>query len=1153
MTLSERSTVAEIADEAVRLARSWSDQAKGAEENPTTRLLSAVLAEPGGLEFTLGFVDRVVRPEDLIVAGLNLHRLSRTVPRALPPQYRLALRVGGFFALGLPWIVVPIARRVMRRLVSHLIIDAEPAGLGERLGELCASGSTLNINLLGEAVLGHAEARRRLDGTIALVEREDVDYVSVKVSAIASQISMWAFDETVQRIVAELMPLYTAARASDQTFVNLDMEEYRDLDLTVAVFERLMKEAELADLEIGIVLQAYLPDSVAALETLTELARQRKAAGGAGIRIRIVKGANLAMERVEAVLHGWPQAPWPTKVLTDANYKRLLVRALTPERTSAVRIGIAGHNLFDIAFAWLLAEHRGVTESVEFEMLLGMATAQALVVSAQVGGIRLYTPVVPTAEFDSAISYLVRRLEETAAESNFLSAVFDPAIDEELFAREEARFRAAVTELSAGRDVQPRRNQNRLLAQPESALPRRFSNEPDTDSALADNRAWGRAVLKRAADSKLGLDTIRASRIDSVAEVEALYQDLGLQHSHWAGQSVEHRAAVLGRAADALASGRAELIEVMASETGKTIAEADTEVSEAIDFARYYAVQSLELWSVPEARFTGAAVTVVAPPWNFPVAIPTGSVLAALVTGSTVVLKPAPQAVRCAAVLCEALWASGVPRQVLALVDVQEGPVSRALISHPSVDRVILTGAWQTARLFRSWRPELALLAETSGKNAIIVTPSADYDQAVADIVRSAFGHAGQKCSAASLVILVGSVARSKRFRTKLIDAVSSLRVGYPDDPSVAVPPLIEAPSGKLRDGLTTLGPGETWLIEPRQVDDSGRLWSPGIRAGVLPGSPFHTTEYFGPVLGIMTARSLDGAIALQNATAYGLTAGLQSLDPDEVSRWLAMVEAGNLYVNRGITGALVQRQPFGGWKRSAVGPGAKTGGPNYLAALGEWSPIPQEPARVLSLAGISDDIAGVISASTPYIPLESYGMLRASALSDQEAWLGEFGLARDISGLGLERNVFRYRPVPAVIRLAESGSIVDLIRCVLAGRRAGSAVSVTSGVLIPPDLAAALATVMPGRSGEVLVESDEHFLARARAGGLRDSRLRLIGGDADAFARAVDGATEPTVYSGRVTASGRIEMLPFLREQTVSITAHRLGNPDLAFAELVL
>ncbi|CAA9420315.1 MAG: Proline dehydrogenase / Delta-1-pyrroline-5-carboxylate dehydrogenase, partial [uncultured Quadrisphaera sp.] len=401
------------------------------------------------------------------------------------------------------------------------------------------------------------------------------------------------------------------------------------------------------------------------------------------------------------------------------------------------------------------------------------------------------------------------------------------------------------------------------------------------------------------------------------------------------------RARVLRAAGAALEAARGDLLTVMAHEGGKTVAQADPEISEAVDFATYYADRALELDAVPGARFTPARVVVVTPPWNFPVAIPLGGALAALAAGSAAVLKPAGPTRACAEVGVAALHAAGVPADVLQLVHAPDDEVGQRLVTHPAVDAVVLTGSTETAALFRSWRPDLHLVAETSGKNALVVTPSADPDLAVADALRSAFGHAGQKCSAASLLIAVGSVGRAGdqgRFTRQLVDAVRSLRVGWGTDPGAVMGPLVEPPSEKLLRALTTLEPGERWLVEPRRLDDSGRLWSPGLRDGVAPGSWFHTTEVFGPVLGLMRARDLDQAIAWQNATGYGLTGGLHSLDDAEVEHWLEHVEVGNAYVNRATTGAVVQRQPFGGWKGSAVGPGAKAGGPHYVAQFGTWA-----------------------------------------------------------------------------------------------------------------------------------------------------------------------------------------------------------------------
>jgi RHH-type proline utilization regulon transcriptional repressor/proline dehydrogenase/delta 1-pyrroline-5-carboxylate dehydrogenase len=1137
----------DLADEAIALVRRWLDESMDAAADPSAERLAGVLKDPDGLAFTVGFVDGVARPEDVAVAARNLLAVGRKIPSFLPWYLRGAVAAGGAFGEVVPGVVVPAARSVLRRMVGHLVVDASPAKLGPAIQKLRADGSRLNLNLLGEAVLGSAEARRRLQGTEQLLARPDVDYVSVKVSAIASGLSLWAFRETVERVAESLLPLYRLALPEGK-FINLDMEEYRDLDLTIAVFTSVLDREEFLGLEAGIVLQAYLPDALGAMQRLQEWAAARRSRGGAPIKVRLVKGANLAMEHVDAEMHGWPLATYGSKRETDANYKRVLDWALTPERVDAVRIGVAGHNLFDIALAWLLARNRGVTQQIDFEMLLGMATGQAAAVRREVGELLFYTPVVHPKEFDVAISYLVRRLEENASDENFMSSVFELAGSEAVFEQEKERFLSSlalvpsvpsVPELVEGLAEGPNRTQDRADL---STLSRAttFANTPDTDPSLASNRAWGRRILSYASTANtLGVAEIEAATVTDPAVLDGIIQSVQSTGEPWGRLAGSERAAVLRRAALALEANRDRLIEVMAAETGKTISEGDTEVSEAVDFANYYADRAEELDRVDGATFVPARLTVVTPPWNFPVAIPAGSVLAALAAGSGVIIKPAPQARRTAAVLVQALWESGIPSQLLALVDVAEDELGRQLIAHPLVDRVILTGSYDTAKLFRSWRRELPLLAETSGKNAIVVTPAADLDLAVADIVKSAFGHAGQKCSAASLVILVGSVARSERFHRQLVDAVTSLRVGYASDPLTEMGPLIEPASGKLESALTTLGPGEKWLVDPVRRSSDGRLWTPGVREGVLPGSEFHLTEYFGPVLGIMHASSLEQAVEYQNATPYGLTAGLHSLDPAEVEQWLATVEAGNLYVNRGITGAIVERQPFGGWKRSAVGPGAKAGGPNYLVRLGSWQTEPGEPSQGLSNAGLDGRVAALLDSAQAGLDWNHFDIARRGAKSDAVAWSASFAPI-DRAGLGVERNVLRYRAVPVTVRLSDDGELHELLRVIAAATLARSAITVTSSHKLPRPMRA----LLKEWGVKVYIENDEAWLARVAATGSVTPRIRLIGGSAKAVAEALGDEPDVAVYAGEVTRAGRIELLPFLAEQAVSITNHRFGNP---------
>ncbi|MDR6507014.1 bifunctional proline dehydrogenase/L-glutamate gamma-semialdehyde dehydrogenase [Arthrobacter oryzae] len=1140
-----------LAGETIGLVRHWLTEAAKVPVDASAEQLAGVLKDPNGLDFTVGFVDGVVRPEDLHVAARNLAALAPKVPAFLPWYMRSAVQLGGTMAPVLPQVVIPIARKVLREMVGHLIVDATDAKLGPAIAKIRKDGIKLNVNLLGEAVLGEHEASRRLEGTHTLLARPDVDYVSIKVSSTVAPHSAWAFDEAVEHVVEKLTPLFARAASfagagQKAKFINLDMEEYKDLDMTIAVFTRILDKPEFKNLEAGIVLQAYLPDALSAMIRLQDWAAERRANGGAAIKVRVVKGANLPMEHVESSLHDWPLATWNTKQDSDTNYKRVINYSLHPDRIRNIRIGVAGHNLFDIAFAWLLAKQRGVESGIEFEMLLGMAQGQAEAVKKDVGSLLLYTPVVHPAEFDVAIAYLIRRLEEGASQDNFMSAVFELSENEALFEREKQRFLASLAELD---DEVPSANRQQNRSLPAEPMPRdSFENTPDTDPSLPANRDWGRAILQRVPFSTLGNDSVEAATITDAETLNTVIATAVEKGKAWGALSGAERAAVLHRAGDILEARRADLLEVMASETGKTIDQGDPEVSEAVDFAHYYAESARKLDDVDGATFVPAKLTVVTPPWNFPVAIPAGSTLAALAAGSAVVIKPAKQARRSGAVMIEALWEAGVPRDVLTMVQLGERELGQQLISHPAVDRVILTGGYETAELFRSFRKDLPLLAETSGKNAIIVTPSADLDLAAKDVAYSAFGHAGQKCSAASLVILVGSVATSKRFHNQLIDAVTSLKVGYPEDPTSQMGPIIEPANGKLLNALTTLGQGENWAVEPRQLDETGRLWSPGVRYGVRRGSYFHLTEFFGPVLGVMTADTLEDAIAIQNQVEYGLTAGLHSLSTEEVGLWLDTIQAGNLYVNRGITGAIVQRQPFGGWKKSAVGAGTKAGGPNYLAGLGDW-------VSKASTAGDADGnprtavtnpgVRRLVGAAKAALDATEFETLQRALASDALAWADEFGIAKDVSGLSAERNIFRYRSLPVTVRLSAGEPVAALVRTVAAGVLAGSALTVSSAVELPAPLQAALAAL----DITVTVEDDAAWLASAArladAGKLSGGRIRLLGGDASALAEATGGRPDLAIYAHPVTEAGRVELLPFLHEQAVSITAHRFGTPN--------
>ena len=1077
-----------LVSESIELVREWLKVAALEDGQAPGRqggVLRELMGDPDGVAFAMRFVDRVLRPDDDRAAAQQLKALldSGSVPDFLSEVDRWGLWLGGRLGPVIPGIVMPMARRRLRSMVGHLVLDARPGPLGRRIRGLRRSGYAVNVSLLGESILGEGEARRHLHATRDLIEWGGADHVSIRVSGVAAQLNTWDWDGSLDLVRERVRSLIrTASAASPPVFVNLDMEEYQDLEITLAAFRSILSEPAFHHVNAGVVLQAYLPETIRLLRDLVSWATDRHGSGGGEIKVRLVKGSSLHVERLDSAIYNRPQAPYETKAEVDANYKRLVDWVMTPERTRAVRIGIASHNLFDIAWAYLVSRRRGVEDRIEYEMLQGMAPAQAEAVKRTVGDntLRLYVPVVHPGSFDVAISYLARRLDENTAKGNFLRALFDLSPGSSEFERQAQGFREAVASRWDISD-QPRRAGARPLSAESNVRPKdgSFVNEPDTDPVVPSNREWARQTVGRPFEGPT------SSLVTSVGEVDRALDRS--RRSDWSNTPPERRRELLHRAAEQLARRRGDLVNAMVHEGRKTFAQADPEVSEAIDFARYYGDLALDLNPQDGAVFRPFGVMAVAPPWNFPVAIPGGGTFAALAAGNSVLLKPSDMTPRCAEIVAECAWAAGVPTDALQFLRMPEGQASKHLIV--SADGVILTGSGETAQLFYSWKPDMRLFAETSGKNSMIITPLADIDQAVRDLVNSAFSHSGQKCSAASLVICVGPVGRSERFRRQLVDAVNSMTVGPATRLSTGMGPLITPAEGKLLRGLTELEPGEEWLVRPERRNRDATLWSPGIRTGVQPGSWFHQTECFGPVLGVMEAPTLQAAIEFQNSVAFGLTGGLHSLDPDEVETWLEQVEVGVGYVNRGTTGAFVGRQPFGGWKTSNVGPGAKIGGPNYVRQLGTWEASPTED------------------------------FLAEAAASDEYWWNRQYSQAHDAAGLFCESNLLRYRTLSSVlIRAGRDASEIELARVRAAADRCGT----------------------PYRVSTIDEEDDEAFAAGLAGSDVE--RIRTIGQVPNGVRIAAHRAGIH-VADSPVTANGRVELGNYLKEQTVSRTLHRFGN----------
>jgi RHH-type proline utilization regulon transcriptional repressor/proline dehydrogenase/delta 1-pyrroline-5-carboxylate dehydrogenase len=737
--------------------------------------------------------------------------------------------------------------------------------------------------------------------------------------------------------------------------------------------------------------------------------------------------------------------------------------------------------------------------------------------------------------------------------------------------------------------ARPHRTQNRL----EAAFPRNrgtyhqgeFRNEPDTDWSLAANRAWAEAIrrrwMKAPGDAPIDVPLVVAGREIAVGRKmrncrdpnqlpkEVLVARCALARSDdvkravaaaeadpdgWRTMTAARRHRILSAAANEIRRARGDLIGAAAATTGKIFVEADPEVSEAVDFAEFYPHAARSYFEMANLRCRGRGVGVVVSPWNFPIAIPCGGITAALAAGNTVIFKPSSEAILVGWLLCRCFWQAGVSRNALQFLPGEGGGAGARLTGHPDVDFIILTGGTDTGRRMLKDRPDALLAAETGGKNATIVTALSDREQAVGNVVTSAFGNSGQKCSATSLLILLAEVYDDEKFKRQLADAAATFRTGSAWDFASRMGPLVRPPVSPLKEALTDLEPGESWALEPQRLAGNPQLWTPGIKWGVQPGSATHMTEFFGPVLGVMRAETLEEAVALVNQTGYGLTSGIESLDRREQDCWKATVKAGNLYINRGTTGAIVLRQPFGGMGKSALGAGLKVGAPHYVTqffeaeevALPQTGPACAHPLLQLAqrwqlkldwngLGDAAEDVRRTILAIRSYLYWVEH----------------EFARETDHFHLRGQDNVLRHLPLgTVVVRLHEQDSLFETLARIAAVRATGNRLRVS----LPKGLDTQAARFLYGPEGRrltgrdpVFQETDEDLIAAIP----KIDRIRYAAPDRvppEVFAAAAD--TGFYIARAPVRMEGRLELLHYYRQQSVCINYHRYGNLGFRAAE---
>jgi len=1070
----------------------------------------------------------------------------------------------------------------IREDTKTVVIKGEDEILNAHLKMRKSEGTRVNINLIGEVVLGEEEASERMEKYMKALENPNIDYISIKISTIFSQINPLNFDKTVEILVEKLTKIYAQAQkypyvkedgTKENKFINLDMEEYRDLAITVEVFKQTLEKPQFKDFYAGIVLQAYLPDSFIWQKDLCEWSKQRVQSGGAPIKFRLVKGANMEMEETEASQKHWEMVTYTNKSDTDSNYKRMARYALQSENAPFMHIGTASHNLFELSYSTVLAQVNGTQEFHTLEMLEGMSESARLAIKEISKEVILYAPTASKEQFTNAIAYLVRRLDENTGPDNFIRYSFGLKVGTKDWNTQKDLFLKSF-ENEKTSFVGAKRRQNRVDEKWDD-----FSNssydtgiyhpEADTDFILEKNHEWAFDIVKKWKFDKntqhsiapvvvggveLTQDRNITEAIDKCQIKEGVLagkfananaQDLKNavdvareDKDGWRSKTHKQRHEVLKQVAIKVRERRNDLIGVAAAEVGKVFTETDVEVSESVDFVEFYAHSAAHFDKYENLEFSGKGVGVVVPPWNFPIAIPLGGIAATLAAGNTVIIKPASVAALCTYEMCKCFWDAGISKNTLQFVPCPGSLAGEHLISNKDVDFVILTGGEDTAYKMLETRPDLFLTAETGGKDATIVTNMADREQAVKNVCLSAFGNSGQKCSATSLLVLEDEVYEDAGFKKALIDTANSMNVGSIWDFGNRIGTLANKVSGNLEKALNELEEGEQWALKPSFVDDNPYMLTPGIKWGVKEGSFCHMNELFGPVLSVVKASTLKHAIKIVNDTGYGLTSGIESLDEREVAYWKDNLKAGNLYVNRGTTGAIVLRQPFGGMGKSAIGAGRKAGFFNYITQFVNFK---ETSFPKVSKKYNNPLVSLIADCKAKNDKSEDLAKLEVSLQSYCENYEKEFSIAKDYANVRGEDNHFKYAPLSnIVIRVESFDSIFDTVSRILAARvsKVNFTVSINKNEIVKQFLNNSKELLA---SNDKMIEQDDITFSKT----VKDYQ-RVIYSDINKVPLLVFEEASKTatfIVRQKPMMDGRLELLNYFEEQSISHSYHRYGN----------
>ena len=1167
-------------------------------------LLRNVVSDADAFEFVRDICDYVALPEDAFTAALGLHEVSQHPPDSLPTRLRIALRVGGIASFGLPWGVVPLVKGRFRAHLFDILVSGElptvqkselrvPQPLRQVIEETSEGGSAVDIELLGQPIYGVSGVDAEVQRLIRLARTPGLDRITVTLSRLVPEATAWSADAvpvTVRQRAAELFD--TCAR--ERVTVTIAAHSYVEALLMPALVRSIQEDARFIGLRLGVEVLAELPEAAGIIRDIA-----REALADSHLEIRLTDRSIAANETIRSIEQGLAVPTLTDRDALDRHWAELLTYVAQAEVRAVCTPVIATEDITILALAQVLWQRQTPGGALTVALTRGRAPELSRALVATGITVHEITPYVHPAEFPHALPHVLSTLAVVASSgSAFHLGEALLGGNDEILADQRRRLTAACTpgaEPFASHRRQDRAVEwspserdsplmyrppteayrfdtggltaavMRLQRDPDSRMRVRhereqripvvsdtgFANEPDTDAALAHNRDWMREVLERARRSQVGEASREAART-GVWALDSVMQRAFDAAAGWSRWTHTDRATVIRRGALSFVAARDRLTEVIASERGLPVTEVDHEIGVAVDAARYAASRAEGLRAVRGATFTPVPLTlIVSDELSAPGEL-AEMLCATLAAGSAIVLTVHETIARTAAVMVDELTAAGIPEHVITLVVApRHEPFDDCVVrvmERPELSQVLATVNARLAERMRRSAPILSRDVRVRSHGTIIVTPAADMRAATTEIVRSALSGAGFHHRAAQAVIAMGGLAKPGAFLTGLREAVQAVVPGDTDaDPlAITLAPLPEpATEARLR-ALTELADGESWLVAPQQLDDTGRRWSPGVRLGVAPDATFWSDAIGAPVIGIVTAHSLSEAIELQHRIGGGGVAAMHSLNADDFVPWLEHTNASALALNKATTGARIERFPAGVWRDAQSAWQSLAGGPNRLAPLGHWALRIGTHSETLHLKGLDPVIRRLIEAAQPDLGYEDFDLVRRAALADELTWRTSLGSVRDASGLSSEHNLLRYRRVAVHVRFAQGAHFASLVRVVAAGILTGAPMTVSSGEALPDRFQ----RVLDAHGISRVLEQDEDWLehasirgsAIAGEGEAPAERIRLIGGDAARTIEWLRGRRDVSLWAAPVTMAGPVELLSFLREQAISVATTRHG-----------